>query len=101
VGVVAIPKPAKTLESLPALDVSTGYNRVHRPGRGAGHRPAVRRLHRDGRNRLPDATRPITGAILAAGVNVVGSSAGFPRSYPWQVLPRDLLAPIEDAARGR
>src|SRR6185437_16700823 len=36
--------------------------------------------------------------ILAAGVNVVGSSAVF-LQYPWQTLPDELVAPIEDAAK--
>src|SRR6185369_17727877 len=36
--------------------------------------------------------------ILAAGVNVVGSSAVF-LQYPWQTLPDELITPIEDAAK--
>ena len=48
-------------------------------------------------NRLPDALDDYR-RILAAGVNVVGSSAVF-LQYPWQVLPQEMLAPIEDAAR--
>jgi 2,4-diaminopentanoate dehydrogenase len=48
-------------------------------------------------NRLPEALEDYR-RILAAGVNVVGSSAVF-LQYPWQVLPPELLAPIEDAAR--
>jgi len=47
--------------------------------------------------RLPEALEDYR-RILAAGVNVVGSSAVF-LQYPWQVLPSELLAPIEDAAR--
>ena len=35
--------------------------------------------------------------ILAAGVNVVGSGPVF-LQYPWQVIPQDLIAPLEDAA---
>lgn len=35
--------------------------------------------------------------ILAAGSNVVGSSAVF-LQHPWQVLPAELIAPIEEAA---
>src|SRR6478609_4935963 len=37
-------------------------------------------------------------ATNPAGVNVVGSSAVF-LQYPWQTLPDELLAPIEDAAK--
>ena len=47
-------------------------------------------------NRLPDALEDYR-RILAAGVNVVGSSAVF-LQHPWQVLPAELIAPIEDAA---
>ena len=48
-------------------------------------------------NRLPDALEDYR-RILAAGVNVVGSSAVF-LQYPWQVLPDNMLQPIEDAAQ--
>src|SRR6201991_3635006 len=48
-------------------------------------------------NRLPDALEDYR-RILSAGVNVVGSSALF-LQYPWEVIPEELLAPIEDAAR--
>ena len=48
-------------------------------------------------NRLPDALEDYR-RILAAGVNVVGSSAVF-LQYPWQTLPDNMLKPIEDAAR--
>jgi 2,4-diaminopentanoate dehydrogenase len=48
-------------------------------------------------NRLPDALEDYR-KILAAGVNVVGSSAVF-LQYPWQVLPDELVAPIEEAAK--
>ncbi|ADT97904.1 MULTISPECIES: NAD(P)H-dependent amine dehydrogenase family protein [Mycolicibacterium] len=48
-------------------------------------------------NRLPDALEDYR-RILAAGVNVVGSSAVF-LQHPWQVLPAELISPIEDAAK--
>src|SRR6476646_12083454 len=48
-------------------------------------------------NRLPEALEDYR-RILAAGVNVVGSSAVF-LQYPWQTLPAEMLAPIEDAAK--
>ena len=48
-------------------------------------------------NRLPDALEDYR-RILAAGVNVVGSSAVF-LQYPWQTLPGELVTPIEDAAK--
>ncbi len=48
-------------------------------------------------NRLPDALDDYR-RILSAGISVVGSSAVF-LQYPWQVLPEELLKPIEDAAQ--
>ncbi|MGE2729757.1 diacylglycerol kinase [Mycolicibacterium vaccae] len=48
-------------------------------------------------NRLPDALEDYR-RILAAGVNVVGSSAVF-LQYPWKVLPDEMVSPIEEAAR--
>ena len=48
-------------------------------------------------NRLPDALEDYR-RILSAGINVVGSSAVF-LQYPWQVIPEELLSPIEDAAQ--
>lgn len=48
-------------------------------------------------NRLPEALEDYR-RILEAGVNVVGSSAVF-LQHPWQVLPAELITPIEDAAR--
>lgn len=48
-------------------------------------------------NRLPDALEDYR-RILEAGINVVGSSAVF-LQHPWQVLPAELITPIEDAAR--
>ena len=48
-------------------------------------------------NRLPEALDDYR-RILAAGVNVVGSSAVF-LQYPWKVLPDELVTPTEDAAK--
>ncbi len=48
-------------------------------------------------NRLPEALEDYR-RILAAGVNVVGSGPVF-LQYPWQVLPDELIGPIEDAAQ--
>ena len=46
-------------------------------------------------NRLPAALEDYR-RLLAAGINVVGSSAVF-LEYPWGVLPDEMLKPIEDA----
>lgn len=48
-------------------------------------------------NRLTEALEDYR-RILEAGVNVVGSAAVF-LQYPWQVLPDEMVKPIEDAAK--
>ena len=48
-------------------------------------------------NRLMEALEDYR-RILAAGINVVGSSAVF-LQYPWQVIPAEMVTPIEDAAQ--
>ncbi|BBY31818.1 diacylglycerol kinase [Mycolicibacterium sediminis] len=47
-------------------------------------------------NRLVEALEDYR-RLLAAGVNVVGSSAVF-LQYPWQTLPENMVSPIEEAA---
>jgi hypothetical protein len=48
-------------------------------------------------NRLMEALEDYR-RILTAGVNVVGSGPVF-LQWPWQVIPEEMLAPIEEAAR--
>jgi 2,4-diaminopentanoate dehydrogenase len=48
-------------------------------------------------NRLPEALEDYR-RVLAAGINVVGSGPVF-LQYPWQVLPEELITPLEDAAK--
>ncbi|BBY34441.1 diacylglycerol kinase [Mycolicibacter minnesotensis] len=48
-------------------------------------------------NRLVEALEDFK-RILGAGINVVGSSAVF-LQYPWNVIPAEMLTPIEDAAK--
>jgi 4-hydroxy-tetrahydrodipicolinate reductase len=48
-------------------------------------------------NRLVEALQDFQ-RILAGGINVVGSSAVF-LQYPWNVIPAEMLTPIEDAAK--
>ncbi|MGD1256750.1 diacylglycerol kinase [Mycobacterium seoulense] len=50
-----------------------------------------------GDTRLPDAMADVM-RILAAGVNVVGSSPGL-LQYPWGVMPDKYIERVEDAAR--
>ncbi|MBV9513043.1 MAG: diacylglycerol kinase [Mycobacteriaceae bacterium] len=48
-------------------------------------------------NRLPDALEDYR-RLLAAGINVVGSGPVF-LQYPWQVIPDELITPLEDATQ--
>jgi 4-hydroxy-tetrahydrodipicolinate reductase len=48
-------------------------------------------------NRLPEALDDYR-RLLEAGINVVGSGPVF-LQYPWQVIPDELITPLEDAAR--
>ncbi|TGD87415.1 diacylglycerol kinase [Mycolicibacterium sp. CH28] len=48
-------------------------------------------------NRLPEALEDYR-RILAAGVNVVGSGPVF-LQWPWQVIPDEMITPLEDAAQ--
>jgi hypothetical protein len=48
-------------------------------------------------NRLPDALEDYR-RLLEAGINVVGSGPVF-LQYPWQVIPDELITPLDDAAQ--
>ncbi|WP_431238873.1 NAD(P)H-dependent amine dehydrogenase family protein [Mycolicibacterium aichiense] len=48
-------------------------------------------------NRLPEALEDYR-RILAAGVNVVGSGPVF-LQWPWDVIPEEMIKPLEDAAQ--
>ena len=48
-------------------------------------------------NRLPDALEDYR-RLLQAGINVVGSGPVF-LQYPWEVIPVELIRPLEDAAK--
>jgi 2,4-diaminopentanoate dehydrogenase len=48
-------------------------------------------------NRLPEALEDYR-RLLEAGINVVGSGPVF-LQYPWEVIPDELISPLEDAAR--
>jgi 2,4-diaminopentanoate dehydrogenase len=48
-------------------------------------------------NRLPEALEDYR-RVLAAGVNIVGSGPVF-LQYPWQVIPEQLVEPLEKAAQ--
>ncbi len=86
-----MPENLPALMFRPAITASTDLDAVL----ATGPQCAVYTAMAD--NRLPDALDDYR-RILSAGVNVVGSSAVF-LQYPWEVLPQEMLAPIEDAAR--
>jgi hypothetical protein len=90
-------KAGKDAGELAGLDISTGVKATTDLDAvlATGPQCAVYTAMAD--NRLPDALEDYR-RILAAGVNVVGSSAVF-LQYPWQVLPDSMLKPIEDAAQ--
>jgi 2,4-diaminopentanoate dehydrogenase len=90
-------KAGKDAGELAGLDVSTGITATTDLDAvlATGPQCAVYTALAD--NRLPEALEDYR-RILAAGVNVVGSSAVF-LQYPWQTLPDSMLKPIEDAAR--
>lgn len=48
-------------------------------------------------NRLPDALEDYR-RLLEAGINVVGSGPVF-LQYPWQVIPDELISPLQEAAQ--
>jgi 4-hydroxy-tetrahydrodipicolinate reductase len=88
-------KAGKDAGELAGLDVSTGITATTDLDAVLATKPECAVYTALADNRLPDALEDYR-RILAAGVNVVGSSAVF-FQYPWQVLPDDLVKPIEEA----
>jgi 4-hydroxy-tetrahydrodipicolinate reductase len=90
-------KAGKDAGELAGLDVSTGIAATNDLDAVLALKPECAVYTALADNRLPDALEDYR-RILAAGVNIVGSSAVF-FQYPWQVLPDELLKPIEEAAQ--
>ncbi|GAS86461.1 NAD(P)H-dependent amine dehydrogenase family protein [Mycolicibacterium brisbanense] len=90
-------KAGKDAGELAGLDVSTGIVATTDLGEVLATKPECAVYTAMADNRLPEALDDYR-RILAAGVNVVGSSAVF-LQYPWQVLPAELVEPIEQAAQ--
>lgn len=88
-------KAGRDAGSLAGLDVSTGVLATTDLDVILAAKPDCVVYTAMADNRLPDALEDYR-RILAAGVNVVGSSAVF-LQYPWEVLPAELIAPIEQA----
>lgn len=89
-------KAGKDAGELAGLDVSTGIKATTDLDAILAAKPDCAVYTAMADNRLPEALEDYR-RILAAGVNVVASAAVF-LQYPWQVLPVELLAPIEKAA---
>ncbi|GAB5901849.1 NAD(P)H-dependent amine dehydrogenase family protein [Mycolicibacterium mageritense] len=90
-------KAGKDAGELAGLDVSTGVLATTDLDAILADKPDCAVYTAMADNRLPDALEDYR-RLLAAGVNVVGSSAVF-LQYPWQVLPTELVDPIEEAAK--
>jgi hypothetical protein len=90
-------KAGKDAGALAGLDVSTGILATTDLDEVLATKPDCAVYTAMADNRLPEALEDYRH-ILAAGVNVVGSSAVF-LQYPWQVLPAELVEPIEQAAQ--
>jgi 2,4-diaminopentanoate dehydrogenase len=90
-------KAGRDAGELVGLDVSTGITATTDLDAVLATKPECAVYTALADNRLPDALEDYR-RILAAGVNVVGSSAVF-FQYPWQVLPDEVLKPIEEATQ--
>ncbi|HEU4362980.1 MAG TPA: diacylglycerol kinase [Mycobacterium sp.] len=90
-------KAGKDAGQLAGLDVSTGVKASTDLDEvlATGPQCAVYTAMAD--NRLAEALDDYR-RILTAGVNVVGSGPVF-LQYPWQVIPEELITPLEGAAR--
>ncbi|MCV7430675.1 NAD(P)H-dependent amine dehydrogenase family protein [Mycolicibacterium bacteremicum] len=97
VWVSSAAKAGKDAGELAGLDVSTGITATDQLDDILAGKPDCAVYTAMADNRLPDALEDYR-RLLAAGINVVGSAAVF-LQYPWQVLPAELVDPIENAAK--
>jgi hypothetical protein len=89
-------KAGKDAAELVGLEDSTGITATNDLNEVLAGEPECAVYTAMADNRIPDALEDYR-RILAAGVNVVGSGPVF-LQYPWQVLPEDLISPLEQAA---
>ena len=90
-------KVGKDAGALAGVDVATGIAAVNDLEAVIATRPECIVYCAMGDTRLPDAMQDVM-RILAAGINVVGSSPGM-LQYPWGVMPDKYIDRVEDAAR--
>ncbi|WP_199254139.1 NAD(P)H-dependent amine dehydrogenase family protein [Mycolicibacterium mengxianglii] len=97
VWVSSAAKTGKDAGELAGLDVTTGIVATDDLDAVLATKPDCAVYTAMADNRLPDALEDYR-RILAAGVNVVGSGPVF-LQYPYQVIPDEMIAPLEQAAR--
>src|SRR6202035_1650807 len=90
-------KVGRDAGELAGLDVSTGITAVNDLDAILATKPECVVYCAMGDTRIPDAMADVM-RILAAGINVVGSSPGL-LQYPWGVMPDKYIARVEGAAR--
>jgi 2,4-diaminopentanoate dehydrogenase len=89
-------KVGKDAAELAGLDTPTGVKATNDLEAVLASQPECAVYTAMADNRLPDALEDYR-RILAAGVNVVGSGPVF-LQYPWQVIPEELISPLQEAA---
>ncbi|MEI7913239.1 MAG: diacylglycerol kinase [Mycobacteriaceae bacterium] len=97
VWVSSASKAGKDAGELIGLDVKTGVKATNDLEEVLATKPDCAVYTAMADNRLMEALEDYR-RILSAGVNVVGSGPVF-LQWPWQVIPDEMLGPIEEAAR--
>ncbi|PND58360.1 diacylglycerol kinase [Mycobacterium sp. ENV421] len=90
-------KVGKDAGELAGLDVKTGILATKDLDAVLASEPECAVYCAMGDTRMPEAMEDVR-KILAAGINVVGSSPGL-LQYPWGVMPDKYIQRVEDAAR--
>lgn len=97
VWVSSASKAGKDAAELVGLDTKTGIKATNDLDEVLATKPDCAVYTAMADNRLMEALEDYR-RILSAGVNVVGSGPVF-LQWPWQVIPDEMIRPIEDAAR--
>ncbi|WP_396928804.1 diacylglycerol kinase [Mycolicibacterium sp.] len=90
-------KVGKDAGELAGLDIKTGIRATKDLDAVLATEPECAVYCAMGDTRMPEAMEDVR-KILAAGINVVGSSPGL-LQYPWGVMPDKYIQRVEDAAR--
>lgn len=97
VWVSSADKAGRDAGELAGLDVSTGITATTDLDAVLADTPDCAVYNALADHRLPEALEDYR-RILAAGVNVVGTGPVF-LQYPWQVIPAELITPLQQAAQ--